>query len=77
MTHQAKYSITGTDITNVHLHAAVYALAAMEDRTDATHIRRGSRAVAFASDWRGIVYPMFEANEQEAHVLRAWSKKLA
>jgi len=77
MSNAAKYSITGTSIANVTLHTAVSALAAMKDRTDATHIRRGSRAVAFACNWRGVVRPMFGANGEERHILNSWGWSLA
>jgi hypothetical protein len=79
MSNAAKYSITGTDIANVTLWAAVKALAAIrkEDRTDSTYVRRGTRAVAFACDWHGTVRPMYGANDSERHVVGAWDRKLA
>jgi len=37
-----------------------------------TCIKQGRRHVAFFCNWRKTIVPMFDASEQERHVLKSW-----
>ncbi len=78
MTHEARYSIRGTNGNNADdltLYEAAKALITARNEgatTDASHISRNGRPVAFFSEWLKVVRPMWKALPQEADVLMMW-----
>jgi len=78
MTHEARYSIRGTnghnadDLTLYEAAKALIAARKDEALTDASHIRRGGRPVAFFCEWLNVVRPMYKALSEEAEVIAVW-----
>jgi len=79
MTYHNAYTLiasAGNSVTGLTMYEACKALrviATAGKLQDITHVRRGTRPVAFFSEWRGTVTPMSTADAGEREVLTAWA----
>jgi hypothetical protein len=64
---------TAKGLTLYEARKALLAAQAAGHLTDATHVRRGDRAVAFFCEWRHEVRAMFGAHPAERAVLADWA----
>jgi hypothetical protein len=77
MTYEKRYRIAGMPrgANNLTLYEARKELRRAREHgklPDAAHIRRGSRAVGYYSEWHHAVRPMFQALDPERECLLAW-----
>ena len=77
-TSEARYALVATEnaesgLTLYEARKALQAAAKAGLLTDATHIRRGDRTVAFYCEWHHEVRAMFGAHPQERSALTDWA----